>query len=230
MTALVFGATGLTGRHTVEVLRARGERTIAHVRPDSGRLEHFRELFGKRGAELDTTPWLDAEIRAAFVRHAPTRVFGLLGTTQSRAKKEGIGGGSAAYDAVDIRLTEMLVGAAAALPNKPRFVYLSSAGAGGGGGAYLLARKRVEETLIASGVPYTIARPSFIVGDRDEPRLAEKLGAPIADGALGLLGFFGGKKTAARYRSITGEELAQALVRLSFDPRWANRIAEREDL
>lgn len=229
MTALVFGATGLTGRHTVEVLRARGERTLAHVRPDSSRLEHFRALFTGLGAELDTTPWEASAIDAMVAKEKPTQVFGLLGTTQARAKKEGIGG-SGAYDLIDVRLTEMALHACAQLAVKPRFVYLSSAGAGGGSGAYLAARKRVEEALMKSGVPYTVARPSFIVGDRDDPRLAEKIGAPIADGALGLLGLLGGKKTAARYRSITGAELGAALVRLAFDPAWANRIAEREDL
>ena len=88
----------------------------------------------------------------------------------------------------------------------------------------------MEETLKRSGLSYTIARPSFIVGDRDDPRLSEKLGAPVADGALGLFGLLGGKKTAARYRSITGAALGAALVRLAFDQAWAGRIAEREDL
>lgn len=230
MTAFVFGATGLTGRHTVAALRARGEKVIAHVRPDSPRLSEWRERFEKMGAEVDATPWEATAIAARLSDVRPTVIFGLLGTTQARAKKEGIGGGAAAYDEVDIKLTEMLIDGARALSTKPRSVYLSSVGAGSGSGAYLAARKRVEGKLIASGLPYTIARPSTITGDRDDPRAAEKIAGPIGDGALRLFGMLGGKKTAARYRSITGEALAAALVRLAYDPAWAGRVAEREDL
>ena len=229
MTALVFGATGLTGRHVVAELARAGQRVIAHVRPDSPRLSEWKTRVGP-GVELDTSPWQKDTIAALIERTKPTLVFLVLGTTQARAKKEGLGGGAAAYDAVDVGLTEMVIAACAPLGDAVRLVYLSSAGAGGGSGAYLRARQRVEEKLAASGLPHTIARPSFLVGERDDPRLAEKLGAPLADGALALFGVLGGKRTAARYRSITGAELGAALVRLGRDPAWKNRIAEREDL
>ena len=173
-------------------------------------------------------------MRSALAQHAPSHVFALLGTTQARVKRTRKAGGDAAketYDAVDIALTEMLIRASAALEPKPRLVYLSSVGAGEGArGSYLLARTHVERTLIASGLPYTIARPSFIVGERDEVRTAEKLFAPIADASLSLLGALGGRKTRDRYRSITGEQLAGALVAIGSDPAWAARIAEAQDL
>lgn len=229
MSALVFGATGLTGRHVVLRLAAEGAEVVAHVRPDSPRLSEWRGRFGS-AVEVDASPWEPEAIAALALRVRPSLVFLVLGTTQARAKKEGIGGGSAAYDAVDVKLTEMVIDACAPLGSSVRLVYLSSAGAGGGSGSYLAARKRVEEKLARSGLPYTVARPSFIVGDRDDPRMSETLGAPIADGALSLLGLFGARATAARYRSITGDALAAALIRLGRDPSWAGRIAEREDL
>jgi len=229
MSALVFGATGLTGRHVVLELVRRGVPVVAHVRPDSPHADAWPARFGP-GAQVDRSAWTADAIAALVQRVRPTLVFLLLGTTQARASKEGLGRGAAAYDAVDVQLTERVIDACRPLGRGSRLVYLSSAGAGNGSGAYLAARRRVEEKLAASGLPFTIARPSFIVGDRDEPRRSEQLGAPLADGALALLGALGGRSLAARYRSITGAALAASLVRLSEDPAWVDRIAEREAL
>lgn len=232
--AFVAGATGLTGRFVVASLRARGIATTAHVRPDSPRLSEWRTRFEALGAEVDTTAWHDGAIAAVIATCAPTLVFALLGTTRARGARVAQAGGDAAresYDAVDVALTEMLVRASEAIEPRPRLVYLSSIGAGEGArGSYLEARTRVEGMLARSGVPYTIARPSFIVGDRDDTRPAEILGAPVADALLGAIGFLGARHTADRYRSIRGEDLAKALVTLALDPASANRIVEAEAL
>jgi uncharacterized protein YbjT (DUF2867 family) len=234
LKAFVAGATGLTGRFVVEELRKSGASVVAHVRPDSPRLAEWRERFTALGAVVDASAWDEPAITRAIATHAPTLVLGLLGTTQARVKRVAKAGGDASretYDAVDIALTEMLIRAASALEPKPRFVYLSSVGAGDGArGSYLAARTRVEATLRASGLPFTIARPSFIVGERDDVRAAEKLFAPVANVSMSLLGALGARKTADRYRSIRGDELARALVRAAVDPAWAGRIAEAEDL
>lgn len=227
----VAGATGLTGRSVVPALLARGARAIAHVRPDSASTTEWRERFA--GAEVDTTPWEESAMRATFERLRPTVVLGCLGTTRGRARqaaREGRDAEKESYQAVDVALTELLIRCAKASGAR-RFVYLSSIGAGGSGGnAYLAARTRVERTLIASGVPYAIARPSFIVGEREASRASEKTFGAIADGALGVLGALGARGTRDRYRSISGEELARALVALALDPGWENRIAEGRDL
>jgi uncharacterized protein YbjT (DUF2867 family) len=232
--AFVAGATGLTGRFVVERLRTSAIPTVAHVRPDSPRLAEWRGRFEKLGAEVDTSAWHDGAISGAIATHAPTIVFGLLGTTQARIARVTKAGGDASketYDAVDVGMTEMLVRACEAIEPRPRFVYLSSVGAGEGArGAYLQARTRVEDMLRRSGVPFTIARPSFIVGDRDDDRPAEKIGAPIANALLGAVGFLGARKTADRYRSIRGEDLARALVSAARDPASVNQILEAEAL
>lgn len=232
--AFVAGATGLTGRFVVETLRQRDIATVAHVRPDSPRLAEWRTRFEALGAEVDTTAWTDGAISGTLALRAPTLVFGLLGTTRARASRVARAGGDAAresYDAVDVALTEMLVRGSEAIEPRPRFVYLSSIGAGDGArGSYLEARTRVEAMLEKSGVPYTIARPSFIVGDRDDDRPAEKLGAPIANALLGAVGFLGARRLAERYRSIRGEDLARALVSAAIDPASQNRILEAEAL
>lgn len=233
-TAIVFGATGLTGRFVVSHLVKRGVRVIAHVRPDSSRLSEWTDRFTKEGAELSSAAWTKDAVDALVAKESPTLVFGLLGTTQARVRDAARNGRDASketYDAVDVALTEMAIAACRAAATKPRFVYLSSVGTSDtAAGSYLQARARVERTLRESGVPYTIARPSFIVGERDTPRALEKVSAPIVNGLLGVLGAVGAKDLRDRYRSITGEELAKALVVIARDRAWENRVAEPADL
>ena len=234
MRAFVAGATGLTGRHAVEVLAKGGHEVIAHVRPDSPRLAEWSERFASLGARVSSTPWEASAIASTIAKEGPGLVLGVLGTTRARAKRVEAAGGDPSresYDAVDVALTEMLIAACAAIEPRPRFVYLSSTGTTEGtSNAYLAARARVEATLKKSGVPYTIARPSFIAGERDEPRGMEKVAVKLADAGLGLLGALGGRGLRDRYASMTGEELARALVTLGLDPAWTDRIAETEDL
>lgn len=232
--AFVAGATGLTGRHVAREVVVRGGTAIAHVRPDSPRVAEWRERFSEAGARVDVTPWEQAAIARTLATLAPTWIFACLGTTRARAKEAARSGRDASaesYDAVDVAMTEMLIAAARECASVSRFVYLSSIGAGPGArGAYLAARTRVESTLENSGVPYTIVRPSFILGERDAPRSGEKVWGAIADAGLGMVGALGGRTVRDRYRSITGEQLARAMVELAADPAWAGRIAQGEDL
>lgn len=232
--AVVFGATGYTGRAVVTELRAASVDVVAHVRPDSPRRETWSARFAEQGAAVDTTPWEPDAIAAMIAAHAPRVVFGLLGITRSGAKREAAARGTrpATYRDVDVGMTCMAIDGAAALATQPRFVYLSSLGAGApGANAYLKARAEVEQALRASGLPYTIARPSFITGEgRDEDRPMERLGATVADLGLRVLGGLGATTTRDRYRSRTNEELAASLVRLAFSASAANRVVEAEAL
>lgn len=224
-TAFVAGATGFTGRAVVAALRARGIETVAHVRPDSSGLDRWRATFEGLGARVDTTPW-EAEAMAETLRSVrPAVVFSLLGTTRARAKSEGRAA-EAAYEAVDYGLSVLLLRAAESCDPRPRFVYLSAIGADGGRGAYMDARKRVEAALCESDVPWIIARPSFIIGDRDETRPGERLGAGITDGAVALAGLLGARRLRARYRSTSNRDLAERLVALALEPGTAGRIYE----
>lgn len=233
------GATGLTGREVVRALRARGVDTVAHVRPDSSRLAHWRAELEGLGAVVDTTPWEEAEMTRTFSALEPTMVFALLGTTRARARKVKAAAAAEeaaeaaraeSYEAVDYGLTALLRRAAEA-SGAPRFVYLSSMGVSDStSNAYLRVRARLEAELRDGDLPYTIVRPSFIVGDRDEKRFGEAVGAAIADSALGLLGAVGARKTRDRYRSITGRQLADALVRLALDPGAEGRVVSADEL
>lgn len=232
-SAFVAGATGYTGREVVRALRDRAIPTVAHVRPDSSRLEDWRTRFVALGADVDTTPWEPEALQATLAARRPSVVFALLGTTRARARQaRAEGGRDEGYDAVDYGLTAMLYHAALATGGRPRFVYLSAAGVRPeGGNAYLQVRGRVERLLREGSLPWIAARPSFITGpDRDEFRAGERIGAAVGDGLLAVAALFGGAGLRARYRSTTNRALAEALVRLGLEPGGGNRVVESEEL
>lgn len=225
--AFVAGATGYVGRAVVRQLGERAgpdARPIAHVRPDSPRLAAWRATVAGWNAVADATPWDEAAMTATLARLRPPAVFALLGTTRRRGRVSGD-----TYASVDYGLTALLLRAARRAADAtgvvPRFVYLSAVGASAASGnAYLAVRGRLEGELAASGLPYVIARPSFITGpDREESRPAERAAAYAVDAALAplrLLGarFSGARRLADRYRSTTADELARALVRAAAAP------------
>ncbi|MCZ7687243.1 MAG: NAD(P)H-binding protein [Sandaracinaceae bacterium] len=232
--AFVAGATGLTGRAVVAELCARGVDTVAHVRPDSPSLEAWRERFAAMGARVDATPWEEAALTATLRELAPRVVFALLGTTRKRAKRAAASGRDPAaesYEAVDYGLTAMLRRACEASGHRPRFVYLSATMAKEGtSNPYMAARVRIERELKEGSLPYVIARPSFILGERDEPRPGEKVGASMIDAALGVLGALGARKLRDRYASIDAADLGRALARLGLHESAQHVIAETDAL
>lgn len=213
----VAGATGYTGREVVRECVRRGLRTIAHVRADSSKAEHWRRVFTELGAEVDHTAWELGAMKARLDALRPSQIYALLGTTRARGKQ---GSGSAVadtYEAVDYGLSILLLEAAVACGSRPRFVYLSALGADGRSvNVYMDVRKRVEAALRGSGLPYVIARPAFVTGtDREESRRGERAAARVADVVLGTLRKLGAATLAEKYGSITGGGLARAMVELA---------------
>jgi len=234
-TAFVAGATGYTGREVVRQLRERGVATVAHVRPDSPHLEAWRSRFEGMGARVDSTPWTRQAMGSTLEALRPDCVFALLGTVRARMRKaraEGRDPSAESYEAVDYGLTRILLVAARECGASPRFVYLSAAGVKEDTiHPYYLARARMEQELAESGLPYAIARPSFITGpDRDDGRPAERAGAAAADALLGLAGLLGARKLRDRYASTTNVALARALVKLALAPQAGNRVYASEEL
>ncbi len=233
--AFVVGATGFTGREVVRLLVARGGPTVAHVRPDSPRLEEWKERFSGVGAEVDATAWDEAAMKETLLRIRPASLFALLGTTRARMHAAGRAGedpASQSYEAVDYGLTALLIEAARETGLSPRVVYLSAAGVKETSrSAYYRARSQAEALLRSSGLPYTIARPSIITGPaRDDNRPLEHAGAVVGDRLLAVAGWFGARKLRTRYASTTNVRLANALVRLALDPKAENGIFESEEL
>lgn len=222
-TALVFGATGYTGKAVVKHWAAVGD-VVAHVRPDSKQLAKHVANFQELGARVEQVPWEDEAIADLVARTAPNVVFSLLGTTRARAKTElSESDKSDPYAAVDERLTLQVLNAVVAKANTALFVYLSALGVSENSqNRYLLARHRVEKALAASGLRYIVARPAFVTGsDRAEFRMGERVIAVATDGVLDALAFTGMpsfRKLRNKFASLTGDELARALVSLAQVP------------
>ena len=217
-TAFVLGATGFVGREVVRQLCVRGGgKVFAHVRPDSKKLDEWKKTFGEMGAEVDATAWDVAAMAARWRDLKPAQVYVCIGTTRSKAKSDSVQGNI--YEAVDLGLTKIAVDAARASEVKPRIVYLSSVGADPKArSAYLKARGEAEEVVKGSALPWVIARPSIITGDRDESRVGEKAAGVVGDGLLAVAWVFGGKKLRAKYRTTTPDVLASALIRIGEAP------------
>jgi len=213
MSAFVLGATGFVGREVVRQLTVRGTATTAHVRPDSKKLAEWRETFTAMGASVDTSAWKIAGLAERLEALKPDQIYILIGTTRSRAKTDNVHGDI--YESIDLGLTQLAVDAAKQCEHRPRIVYLSSIGADASArSAYLRARGKAEDIVMRSGLPWAIARPSFITGERDESRFGESMGAFVSDGMLALASMVGGKALRAKYRSTSPDILASALIRI----------------
>jgi uncharacterized protein YbjT (DUF2867 family) len=227
----VAGATGYTGRHIVESLRRRGAVTWAHIRPDSRALEAWTKRWTELGAGVEALPWAASDFATALQRIRPTHVWSLLGTTKARADRDTGSAVAETYDAVDYGLTRLLYDAAATVTPAPTFVYLSAQGVREGtSNEYLAVRARLERELKSGPLPWIAARPAFISGgDRGESRPVERASAIAIDVALGALSAFGGRGLADRWRSATGAELAEGIVRCVVDKRRVNTVLDGRD-
>ena len=218
--SFVFGATGYTGRSIVEALALQERPVVAHVRPGSSSQEVVDALADQPAVTVDRSPWKAAALDVALRRLRPSMVFTCLGTTRKRGKSDG-----STYESVDYGLTHMVLTCAGHMATRPHFVYLSAAGADRPSNAYMRVRTRIEKELADSGLSYTIVRPAFISGDRDESRPMEAFGAVAFDGLLKAAGALGARTLRQRYRSITGERLGRAMVVLAREDRAAGRSA-----
>ncbi len=238
--AWVAGATGFTGREVVRGLLERGVEVVAHVRPDSTKLEHWTTYFKELGARVDSTPWETLALMESLGHLQPDLVYCLIGTTKKRMRADAKDNES--YETVDYGLTAKLVEAtvvasSAEDSSKPVFVYLSASGTKENSPfAYYQARWKAEQVLLNSGLPCVIARPGVIRGDRDERRVMEEIAGIVGDAVLGVVAKLGGKALEERYRSTSDHELGYRLVelgrqKLSKDgERGTKQIYETADL
>ena len=231
-TAFITGATGYTGSALVRTLVGAGVGAVAHVRPDSPKLNFWHGQFRDVGAELDATAWTQAAMEETLRLRQPDLVFALLGTTQKRSRAVRSTGGDASYEAVDYQLTHLLLRACLKSSPNARFIYLSSMGVHAASrSSYMKVRWRMEQELLASGISCTIARPSFISGpDRREERPMERAGAAATDLALELVSLLGFRRTKHRYRSTNATDLAIALARHATQPTAPQQIVEADSL
>jgi len=199
MKAVVLGGSGSVGKALIAELLKQHFEVVALVRKPLG-------IDGVREAPLDAT-----------VADADTLGFSTLGV--------GAGTGKLTIDehrAIDVTLNEQFARMLKAAGVK-HLAFLSAAGANptaketGSGAAGMARYSRVkgeaEEAVKAAGPPVvSIFRPAMIIGSQHTPWLLEKI-LPVFSFA-----------TPKKYRSITVEQIAKAMVRVSLDPPAASAV------
>lgn len=200
---LLAGATGLTGEHLLD--RLLNEPTVSRVLAPSRRplAEHPR-LENPVGDFMTLLPTLGGRVDIAFC---------CLGSTIKQA------GSQEAFRAVD---KDMVVafGRRARDLGARHLVVISAVNADAESSIfYSRVKGEMEEALKDQNWPQlTIARPSLLIGERQDQRLVEQLAGPIA------------KLIPGKYGGIEACQLARALWRLALEEQNGVRVVESDDL
>ncbi|HEX8542259.1 MAG TPA: NAD(P)H-binding protein [Pseudomonas sp.] len=200
---LLAGATGLTGEHLLD--RLLNEPTVSRVLAPTRRplAEHPR-LENPVGELTSLLPTLSGQVDIAFC---------CLGSTIKQA------GSQEAFRAIDLDMV-VAFGKRAREMGARHLVVISAINADPGSSVFYTRTKgEMEQALKAQDWPQlTIARPSLLVGNRNETRLAEQLAAPIA------------KLIPGKYGAIEACSLARALWRLALEEQSGERVVESDEL
>ena len=191
-TSIIAGSSGLVGNNILNQLCEKNHKVIAINRKPISSLPHnASELI------IDFESFL---IEGALP--ACDHVFICLGTTIKTA------GSKENFRKVDIDYC-LSIARKAKESGAETLSLISSIGANSSSkNFYLRTKGELEESIQSLGfATVNIFRPSFLVGERSEKRLAEKIAinlAKIMD--LFLIG------TASKYRSVKAESLAKTMV------------------
>jgi uncharacterized protein YbjT (DUF2867 family) len=206
-TALLLGATGLVGGHLLRQLL------------DS---PYYERVIALSRRPLDVQhPKLQQEI-IDFDHPDPSKIKGddlfcALGTTLKKA------GSKEAQYKIDC-LYPFEIGKIARQNGVRQYLLVSSVGADPhASGFYLKTKGELEEMIRGLEFGHFVAaRPSFLLGDRQEFRLGEKIAVVLAK-TLALL-------IPARYRGIQAEKVARALIHFANDGNAGEQFVESERL
>ena len=200
---LLAGATGLTGEHLLD--RMLNEPTVKRViAPARRKLAEHPRLENPIGPLAELIPHLVQPVAT---------VFCCLGTTLKEA------GSEEAFRSVDFDLPLALGERGLALGAR-HYIVVSALGADSKSSIfYSRVKGELEDALRQQGWPQlTIARPSLLLGQREEIRLAELLAAPFSRILPGKL------------HGIEAIALARALWRLALETGKGSRVVESDEL
>jgi uncharacterized protein YbjT (DUF2867 family) len=211
MKATLIGASGLVGRHLLNLLLqdplfvqvqivVRKKLTVSHPKLTQV-LVDFESTEEFQSAILDQSV-----------------VFSCIGTTQKK-----VNGNQQAYREVDFDIT---VHAAKIAKQKhaTHFLFVSAIGANPkSNNFYLQLKGEIEIAVEQVQLPRVgVIRPSLLLGKRNETRIAEQLGQWIMPIFSWLLPY--------RYRPITGIQVAKKMVEISKSTALGWHITEGKEL
>lgn len=200
---LLAGATGLTGEHLLD--RVLNEPTVQRVLAPTRRpLAEHPHLENPVGPLQSLLADLHGPVDIAFC---------CLGTTIKQA------GSQEAFREVDHQLIVAYAERALALGAR-HLLLISAIDADPQSSVfYNRVKGETEQALRAQGWPQlTIARPSLLIGDRVEARLAERIAGPLS------------KLIPGKYHGIEALQLARALWRLALEEGEGVRVVESDEL
>jgi len=211
-TALVFGATGLTGNHLVRLLLndSRYEKIKIFVRNKS-------DFLPDQKLEVHTVELSCPEKYAHLLKGDD--LFCCLGTTIAKA------GSKDAFRKIDYELPVKIAETASA-NGVSSFLVISSLGANSkSSNFYLKTKGEIEESV--QKFPFgkiAILRPSLLLGDRKEFRFGEL----ASKGLMQALGFvFVGR--LKKYKAIHAKSVAKAMIAIA-NEEFSGKIFESDSL
>ena len=200
---LLAGATGLTGELLLD--RLLNEPTIKRVlAPSRKPLAAHPHLENPVGDPAVFLPQLSGPVEVAFC---------CLGTTIKQA------GSEEAFRAVDHDMVVAFAKRAREMGAR-HLIVISAIGADPKSSIfYNRVKGEMEQALKAQDWPQlTIVRPSLLLGERLEPRLAEQLAGPLS------------RLIPGKYHGIEVCELARAMWRLALEEQDGVRVVESDEL
>ena len=199
---MVFGATGTIGRAVVQALSDRGYAPIAITRPQSGR-QHFAHIANCSVCALDIFD--DDALAACMQRHQPEAIISCLASRT---------GDPDDARTIDLKAQLRILDAAKSCAIG-QFILLSAICVQRPKLAFQHAKLAFEKQHIASGLSYSIVRPTAFFKSLSGQIARVKAGKPF-------LVFGDGRLTACK--PISDRDLAHYLVNCLGDHSLHNRI------
>jgi uncharacterized protein YbjT (DUF2867 family) len=208
-TAIVLGATGLTGKLLIA-------RLIADDRYSSIKL-FSRRASGNNSPKIKEFIGNVLQLESFKDEFTADEVFCCIGTTSAKTRDRTL------YKAIDHGIP-FTASRLAKENNIPAFLVISSMGANAKSKIFYNRTKgEMERDVLLQEIPNTyVLRPSLILGDREESRFGESVGALVL--RLGAILMVGRLK---KYRAIKADCIASAMIRLA-DLKPYNRIVESD--
>jgi uncharacterized protein YbjT (DUF2867 family) len=216
--AVVLGASGSVGNALIKELIRNGSFSpiVTLVRRSQP-----EQVAMARDAGVELRESLVPEMNPAAVETATTEAIRSLAGDVAGFSVLGVGAGTSKltideHRAIDVRLNEAFARGLKASGRVKHLAFMSAAGANptasetGSGAAgmarYARVKGEAEEAVKASGPPIaSIFRPAMIIGSQHTPWLLEKV--------LPVFSFV----TPKKYRSITVEQIAKAMIATSLE-------------